>query len=99
MKTLLLACLVHHGVPFGLAGSEIRANRAPITCLSSASGGAVGKDVDGISSAESNQREQNTKYVNGLIETLQSLLDKWIVSGAMATVREVSAHSIFIEIK
>lgn len=28
----------------------------------------------------------NAKYINGLIETLESVLDKWIVSGAMATV-------------
>ena len=28
----------------------------------------------------------NAKYITGLIETLQSVLDKWIVSGAMATV-------------
>ncbi|KAL3761706.1 hypothetical protein ACHAW5_004270 [Stephanodiscus triporus] len=30
-------------------------------------------------------RFHNAKYINGLIETLESVLDKWIVSGAMAT--------------
>jgi hypothetical protein len=28
----------------------------------------------------------NAKYISGLIDTLESVLDKWIVSGAMATV-------------
>jgi hypothetical protein len=28
----------------------------------------------------------NAKYITGLTKTLESALDKWIVSGAMATV-------------
>jgi len=93
MKTLLLLCLIQHCVPFGLAGSEIRSNRAPISCFpsetrrysESSSNSAIDKDA--TDDKESNQSEQNTKYVKGLIDTLQALLDKWIVSGSMPTRR------------
>ena len=95
LKTILLLCLVQHSVPFGMAGSEIRANRAPITCFppetrrysaGSSSATTVGEGSKDTENRENNQLEQNTKYVKGLIETLETLLDKWIVSGAMATV-------------
>ena len=36
----------------------------------------------------------NAKYINGLIETLESVLDKWIVSGAMATVSTINDNVI-----
>ena len=115
-------CLTHHCISYGMAGSEIRANRAPITCLhglqptpkprrrfisetrrysADGSGGSLRDlldETDGTTdkeasedSKEQQQLEQNRKYVKGLIETLESLLDKWIVSGSMATVREISA--------
>ncbi len=100
LKTILLLCLIQHSVQFGMAGSEIRANRAPITCFPSdtrrysanSSAGSSSAIVGGSSNKdeedkENNQLEQNTKYVKGLLETLETLLDKWIVSGAMATVR------------
>jgi len=87
-----------------MAGSEIRSNRAPITCFNSES-------TRRYNSSSSNNTEesskplsrytkgsdvkedispellQNTKYVNGLIETLGSLLDKWVESESMATRR------------
>ena len=113
LKALLILCLccTQHCVSFGIAGSEIRANRAPITCFpnplpssfesrrynsgSSNSGssdssdsstvGATKQNNDDVS--KKNQLEQNTKYVNGLISTLESLLDQYVISGSMPTVR------------
>ena len=113
IKALLILCLccTQHCVSFGIAGSEIRANRAPITCFpnplpssfesrrynsgSSNSGssgssdsstvGATKQNNDDVS--KKNQLEQNTKYVNGLISTLESLLDQYVISGSMSTVR------------
>ncbi|KAL7529375.1 hypothetical protein ACHAXR_002931, partial [Thalassiosira sp. AJA248-18] len=41
--------------------------------------------------------EQNTKYVKGLIQTLESLLDKYIVSGSMPTRRR--AYNILQQIE
>jgi len=32
------------------------------------------------------EKIHNAKYITGLMKTLESALDKWIVSGAMATV-------------
>src|SRR6056300_1105606 len=97
LKTILLLCFVQHSVPFGMAGSEIRANRAPISsCFSpsetrrynssSSGSNAIGEEND-VETKENNQLEQNTKYVEGLISTLGTLADHWIISGSMATVR------------
>lgn len=111
LKALLILCLccTQHCVSFGIAGSEIRANRAPITCFpssesrrynsgssnsSSSSGssdssstvGATEQTDDGAKEKK-NQLEQNNKYVNGLIDTLESLLDQYVISGSMPTVR------------
>ena len=102
LKALLLLCLVQHSVPFGMAGSEIRANRAPISCLSASetrrygassgsSGSAVDKDADGKEKA---QLDQNTKYIEGLIRTLDTLLEQWIISGAMATVSRCFIYDV-----
>lgn len=118
LKALLILCIccTQHCVSFGtLAGSEIRANRAPITCFpnplssssesrrynsgssnsSSSSSGSDGSTVgateqpndDDDAKKKKNQLEQNTKYVDGLIGTLESLLDQYVVSGSMPTVR------------
>eukprot|EP00584_Thalassiosira_punctigera_P008783 CAMPEP_0172541296 /NCGR_PEP_ID=MMETSP1067-20121228/12125_1 /TAXON_ID=265564 ORGANISM="Thalassiosira punctigera, Strain Tpunct2005C2" /NCGR_SAMPLE_ID=MMETSP1067 /ASSEMBLY_ACC=CAM_ASM_000444 /LENGTH=308 /DNA_ID=CAMNT_0013327303 /DNA_START=96 /DNA_END=1019 /DNA_ORIENTATION=- len=101
MKSILLLCLAQHCVPFGLAGSEIRANRAPIGCFSyesrrySSNSSGVGKKE--VGEEENPALEQNSKYIRGLIETLESLLDKWIVSGAMATRRR--AYNILQQIE
>ena len=106
MKTLLLLCYIQHSVPFGLAGSDIRAGRAPIAACflpsdtrrfgsagdSSASGSSgAATDVDNATASdgddeENKELEQNTKYVKGLIDTLEGLCDKWIVTGNMGTV-------------
>lgn len=103
LKTILLLCLVQHCVPFGMAGSESRANRAPINSFSSetrrfstssSTGSAVDKDTD----EENNQSmEQNTKYINDLIVTLDTLGDHYIVSGSMATRRR--AYNILQQIE
>ena len=105
MKTILLLCLTQHCVSFGLAGSEIRSNRAPITCFpaesrkpssslssslsnNSSSSSSVEKDTSADGKTDNNvQLEQNTKYVKGLIDTLDGLLEKWAVTGNMGTVR------------
>ena len=104
MKTILLLCLTQHCVSFGLAGSEIRSNRAPITCFpaesrkpssslssslsNNSSSSSVEKDTTADGKIENNiQLEQNTKYVKGLIDTLDGLLEKWAVTGNMGTVR------------
>lgn len=44
------------------------------------------EDAD-IINEDNNQLQQNTKYINGLLETLDDLLGKYIVTGTMATVR------------
>ena len=110
IKALLILCLccTQHCVSFGISGSEIRANRAPITCFpnplpssfesrrynsgssnscssDSSTVGATKQNNDDVS--KKNQLEQNTKYVNGLIGTLESLLDQYVISGSMSTVR------------
>lgn len=110
IKALLILCLcccTQHCVSFGISGSEIRANRAPITCFPSSESrrynsgssnsssssdssdsstvGATKQNNDDVS--KKNQLEQNTKYVNGLIGTLESLLDQYVISGSMSTVR------------
>ena len=117
LKALLIlcTCCTRHCLSFGIAGSEVRANRAPITCFpssesrrynsessissssssasdSSTAGGATEQTDDDVSKEKNNQLEQNTKYVNGLISTLESLLDKYVVSGSMPTVRYYSMH-------
>jgi len=130
MKYLLLLCLIQHCLPFGsvggIAGSEIRANRTPITsCFppetrrynSAPNGSAASASSSSSSSssttnngnaldeesaaatgtAEENQLEQNTKYVKGLIETLEGLLDKYIVTGSMPTRRR--AYNILQQIE
>eukprot|EP00578_Thalassiosira_sp_NH16_P023122 CAMPEP_0181089218 /NCGR_PEP_ID=MMETSP1071-20121207/7187_1 /TAXON_ID=35127 /ORGANISM="Thalassiosira sp., Strain NH16" /LENGTH=685 /DNA_ID=CAMNT_0023171155 /DNA_START=174 /DNA_END=2231 /DNA_ORIENTATION=+ len=109
LKSLLLVCLAQQSVPFGfgIARSEVRANRAPIAKIgcsssetrrygaSSSSGSAVDKDADGKANS---QLEQNTKYVEGLIRTLDTLLEQWKVSGgAMATRRR--AYNILQQIE
>eukprot|EP00571_Detonula_confervacea_P006103 CAMPEP_0172315948 /NCGR_PEP_ID=MMETSP1058-20130122/26771_1 /TAXON_ID=83371 /ORGANISM="Detonula confervacea, Strain CCMP 353" /LENGTH=658 /DNA_ID=CAMNT_0013030155 /DNA_START=188 /DNA_END=2164 /DNA_ORIENTATION=+ len=86
-----------------MAGSEIRANRAPISCLSSetrrfsnspSSSSAVDKDTD----EEHNQSlEENTKYIGDLITTLGTLADHYIISGSMATRRR--AYNILQQIE
>jgi len=43
-------------------------------------------DLD-LTSDEQKLIEQNTKYIEGLLSTLEGLLDKWICTGAMATRR------------
>ena len=105
LETFLLICLVQHSLPFGMAGSDIRASRAPITCFSpsetrwyngsssSSSSSTSAVDEDNDAKKENNQLEQNTKYVEGLIVTLGTLLDHWIISGAMATVRECNQRT------
>lgn len=35
---------------------------------------------------EARQLQQNSKYIKGLIENLEGVLDKWIISGSLATV-------------
>ena len=45
---------------------------------------------------QSKSEESNTKYINGLLDTLESLLDKYIVSGSMATRRR--AYNILQQI-
>lgn len=35
---------------------------------------------------EAKQLQQNSKYIKGLIENLEGVLDKWIISGSLATV-------------
>ena len=55
-------------------------------------------DKDPEDSKEEQQLQQNRKYVKGLIENLESLLDKWIVSGSMATVREISFEALSFEV-
>ena len=110
IKALLILCLccTQHCVSFGISGSEIRANRAPITCFpnhlsssfesrryNSGSSNSGSSDSSTVGTTEQNnddvskknQLEQNTKYVNGLIGTLESLLDQYVISGSMSTVR------------
>lgn len=101
LQTLLLLCLVEHSASFGIVGSEVRANRAPISCLSSSgttrsrrystsnsSSSAVEKDTD---------EENDDKHIYNLIETLGTLADHYIVSGSMATRRR--AYNILQEIE
>ena len=102
LKAILLLCLVQYCISFSQAGSEIRANRAPITCFNlsdnatrrynssssdSDSGSTRSSNTKDTPSSGDKESEQNTKYVKGLIDTLESLCDKWIVSGTMATRR------------
>jgi len=105
LRNLLLLCLIQYCISFGMAGSEIRSNRAPITCFNSESTRRYNSSSSNNSEESSKplsrytkpgdvQKDdvspellQNTKYVNGLIETLGSLLDKWVESESMATRR------------
>ena len=47
-------------------------------------GGGVGDDHEDATGDIG--KIHNAKYITGLTKTLESALDKWIVSGAMATV-------------
>jgi hypothetical protein len=48
-------------------------------------GGGGGDDDDEDATGDIG-KIHNAKYITGLTKTLESALDKWIVSGAMATV-------------
>ncbi|KAL7519704.1 hypothetical protein ACHAWX_004455 [Stephanocyclus meneghinianus] len=46
---------------------------------------------------EARQLQQNSKYIKGLIENLEGVLDKWIISGSLATRRR--AYNILHQIQ
>ena len=46
---------------------------------------------------QQHQLDQNTKYINGLLSNLETTLDKWIVTGSMATRRH--AYNILQQVE
>lgn len=53
-------------------------------------------DDEELPSTQQHQLAQNTKYIHGLITNLEQTLDKWIISGSMATRRR--AYNILQQI-
>ena len=103
MKTVLLLCFVRCCFSFGDRGtraSDIRSRREPIVNFSphpadtrrfhSEPGKTAMKEESCPTNANArgtNEVDQNRKYIESLIKTLEGLCDKWIVSGSMGTRR------------
>jgi len=103
MKTVLLLCFFRCCFSFGDRGaraSDIRSRREPIVNFSphptdtrrfhSEPGKATMKDESCPTNANArgtNEVDQNRKYIESLVKTLEGLCDKWIVSGSMGTRR------------